>query len=933
MTFIKLIWWVLNAGLTQCWYNPAHWESQVIALESDNRPESEKLVQLQEMERHFNSYAFPQDSVYAHILHRMGSYYANDADYVEAIRFSRRAIAVNQSGRANCSASFTARSYLNTGLDYLNLGNYNLALLYLDTAINVSKKFFQTQAERFYDASRQACELNWREGNYEEALQIAEKALQHSKASFPDFETKIQILYKLAALSAEELQQYAKAKKYVSALLTNYPPQSGSSTWYSCKMIQVYIALADKNWQCAQQILQQTIDTAKYKNKLDEVQIVLNNQALYFLRSENPEKAQQLYLQLEALQQKTKLETISFPNIYNSLGNTCSLQQNHAAALNWFVKAFNIQAGTFAPAHILEYPTCAQLASRPGKQMTFTCLRNKAEALMQRYRQTGDTTYLSASAKGFLLADSLFTNMRQNQTGEESKIYWRKNARNFYQQALEMCSEKNDSALAYQYMEKSRAVMLLDHLNELNAVAKLSPQDSRTEDELNLDVLNKKLQLRKFSENSLEYSTAQKQLNDADEKKRDFVQSLEKKYPDYYRYKYASSVTPVDSLQKYLAKNRQQWVQYFLSDSLLFVLYANGKSLKLYRKVVKSMEQEVLPQFVRQCADKESQRRNFSAFLQTSAQIYDTLLGNLHLQPGRLIISPDNTVIPFDALCTNLHTRRWMVQDFAISYAYSAGFLLKKNPFTASKPAGTFLGMAPVHFPPAMKLAPLVESQQAISHLKPYFSNALLVTNDSATSETFLKQLPHYTIVTVYTHARSINSDTTEPELFFADRPVPLTELNRLQNPATQLVMLSACQTNTGREAIGEGVFSLARGFAMAGVPATVATLWQADEIATYKTTELFCERLTQGQPKDVALQKARLQMMGEDGMSLPFYWANMTLTGSADSLNLQPVSKHKEWYWLTYGIIAALVAACSYWRIKRKHESDRTIQSQDPVL
>ncbi len=89
------------------------------------------------------------------------------------------------------------------------------------------------------------------------------------------------------------------------------------------------------------------------------------------------------------------------------------------------------------------------------------------------------------------------------------------------------------------------------------------------------------------------------------------------------------------------------------------------------------------------------------------------------------------------------------------------------------------------------------------------------------------------------------------------DATIHLSELQRLNNPATKFVLLSACQTNVGKTATGEGIYSLARGFAAAGIPSVSATLWNADEETIYNISNSFNKYLSEEMNKDEALQKA----------------------------------------------------------------------------
>jgi CHAT domain-containing protein len=140
--------------------------------------------------------------------------------------------------------------------------------------------------------------------------------------------------------------------------------------------------------------------------------------------------------------------------------------------------------------------------------------------------------------------------------------------------------------------------------------------------------------------------------------------------------------------------------------------------------------------------------------------------------------------------------------------------------------------------------------------------------------------------------------------LFLADSVIRLSELPLLQRPAAQLIVLSACQTNAGRNAEGEGIYSLARGFAAAGIPSVAATLWQADEQSIYVITSAFHRRLASGMDKDEALRESKLEFIrapGDRSRGLPYYWANMILVGNPQPLVLSS-SRGFSWWWVAVG-------------------------------
>ncbi len=75
---------------------------------------------------------------------------------------------------------------------------------------------------------------------------------------------------------------------------------------------------------------------------------------------------------------------------------------------------------------------------------------------------------------------------------------------------------------------------------------------------------------------------------------------------------------------------------------------------------------------------------------------------------------------------------------------------------------------------------------------------------------------------------------------------------------ATELAVLSACQTGIGDIKIGEGVFGLRRAFAVAGAKTLVMSLWSVPDRATALLMQRFFTNLRQGLGRADALQDAQ---------------------------------------------------------------------------
>ncbi|WP_298425165.1 CHAT domain-containing protein [uncultured Kordia sp.] len=118
-------------------------------------------------------------------------------------------------------------------------------------------------------------------------------------------------------------------------------------------------------------------------------------------------------------------------------------------------------------------------------------------------------------------------------------------------------------------------------------------------------------------------------------------------------------------------------------------------------------------------------------------------------------------------------------------------------------------------------------------------------------------------------------NNTDEDDLY-------LEELYAL-NLRADLAVLSACNTGLGKENAGRSMESFQRAFTFAGVPATVASLWEVPDQSTSEIMESFYQYLKKGVSKSKALQNAKLDyIVTHQGtkLSQPYYWAGFILYG-----------------------------------------------------
>jgi CHAT domain-containing protein/tetratricopeptide (TPR) repeat protein len=309
--------------------------------------------------------------------------------------------------------------------------------------------------------------------------------------------------------------------------------------------------------------------------------------------------------------------------------------------------------------------------------------------------------------------------------------------------------------------------------------------------------------------------------------------------------------------------------------------------------------------------------RNMSGWQDISRRLYAELVAPLrkHFSAGieRLVVVPDGALyyLPFETLVDDA-AGRYLLEDFTVSYAPSATVLAQLNtPFSESAPAQrsdlllfSNPSLAPdliaessprtpakwtraLYEDEGLKVSPIPFSAAEARAVSRYVGQGSAVYLGDEASERRIKTevLDRFRIIHFATHGLlSLQSPSRSTLLLSSsdgdgeDGFLQAREIYHLKI-ASDLVVLSACQTASGRLLAGEGVESLSQAFFYAGAKSVVASLWDVSDRRTANFMETFYRHLADGQSKASALRRAKLGMLS----SGPHYWAPFILIGDAN--------------------------------------------------
>ncbi|MDC8004679.1 CHAT domain-containing protein [Aureisphaera galaxeae] len=578
--------------------------------------------------------------------------------------------------------------------------------------------------------------------------------------------------------------------------------------------------------------------------------------------------------------------------ITNNLGDYHDGKGNTSKAEEAYIKSIALLTGEDSD----QLPTAAQLSLVPNKLDALAYLKDISNFYLDHGVKNGrNLPYVKKALESLKLADKVIDMIRQESTEYLSKLFWRSQSSEIYMKGVEVSYLLDEKEEALYFMEKDKVLLLLEDLTKEQAMNVSNIPDSLRFQALDIrrSISSTQEALTSASQKNIKDSlqdtifTFKKELEAVEER-------LESNFSGYASLKREIDISGADELRNSFADNGTAIIAFILNSEKGFVYFQTPTETRLEKL-------EDIPQIhievnatLSMMSKPFSNETDFNEFNRLTSSIYNRLFGGIKESiesTTSLLVIPDGilTKLPFEVLQSSIpetiQTPNYLLFSKDVHYGLSLSHLDQNQNIRREAKEG-FMGVAPIQYKKE-GLPTLTNTQEELHSIQDILGGKVLL-REEADKESVLTEISTRNIVHLATHADFDNQQNTW--LWFFDERMNHTELYLTKTQA-DLVVLSACKTMQGEWIEGEGLMSLTRGFLKAGANTVLSSLWNANDKSNRDIMISFYRNLEADQTKASALRNAKIEYLNvHSGVaSSPYYWASNVITGNGESLQNMP--------------------------------------------
>ena len=816
----------------------------------------------------------------------------------------------------------------NLNIFYYNRGNYEKSISLLKASLLLSQNNQKSEEDISYIYQNLGANYNIL-GDQQKALSYLEKALE-IQVSLKKYPIAIARLHKEIGLVYLALRRYSMAIDYFNQARSSLEKENNDRT----NIIKIAA-------------LQGLSESYLLKEKLDSAQLYITKSLLLqkdnsaYRKAFSYELLGRIYLReesyslaVEALLTANELANLNFKN--NSyagiakkkryLGETYSAMAELDKALAAYQEGLDILSPGVDLQNKLTNPLATELLAAPDALLL---LYGKTQVLWQLFEKTQAVHFLNAALATSNQTHELIQKIRTEIPSADAKQSLAEKTIIFYENAIqislklyELTSDETFLATAFSFAENNKALSLLETLNEQMAERLELPDSLLVKEQttrIDLVYYQKKIleaQGKNGEKDQAKMAYWKAQVFMLQQRHEQLIDQFEKEFPRYYEIKYQKNTVNYPDLKQGLLKKNHAFLEYFVGEDkiYLFVLTAENITVQTIDQL-DTIRSDIkgLRDFITSPPTAGISPDRYTQFVKQAHRLYQILLqpalNSLNSKYHKITIIPDSDLafIPFDLLLTRLPDQKefgfqpqqlaYLLNKYQISYGYSIALLNKNFNRRVQQFEDNFVGFAPSFTELASSssrscgngaLNDLTCNQ---SELKAIYEllNGQSYFSAEASKTNFNQQASNFKILHLATHACVDEAHPMNSKIYLTDDYLSLLDLYTL-DLQSELVVLSACNTGSGKFLKGEGVMSLARGFIASGCRSTLMSMWSVDDCATSDMMTAFYKNLKKGFAKDEALRQAKLSYLSsvDKTMQHPYYWAAFAQFGATKPVALE---------------------------------------------
>lgn len=834
----------------------------------------------------------------------IGAVYSELGHYDKSIENFNKSIDLQQTLK-NDSEIYCAYNYLSIADILIYKGDYYLALIYYQHVLNIYVSCFGRNSPLVGIVYNNIGLMYFNKNEYSKSLNYFNKAMDIALG-------KTGVTNEVLANIYNNLGDvYRKLKKYKLA------------NTYFIKVLTIYDTL--------------------YDNTSLEIAFIYNNIANLYKDRGNYNRAIDYYNKSIVIRKKILGEKHDkIAQIYQNLGIIYVYKQEYTAALKLFQKAIIANTYEFDNLNIYSNPENPSSVISKIELLETLIYKSETILKRYTGCVSNCDSILMHAIQTYDLAIKISDYIRLEYQAEQSRLLLNSKTQQIYLLALKYLTTNGRNPFyiqkSHEYIERSKNYHLLTQLSDLRAKRVGGVPRSIIDKEKELKSLIEIYQLKLYQADASDTVSITRYKRKIFHLSKEFeavLSNLEKDYPKYFGLKYDFKIPIIKKFQEEL-KDNQALINYYYDDQYINTCVITKDSFMLIKDTLEESFVNNINKYI-----KSINLINIRESYEYAHSLYCTLLGpiqNYIKHKEELIIIPCGVLyyLPFEALITkpviNLDTPKasYLIHNYNIKYHYSATLWLNSVKeatvdFLNNNYKYEFIGFAPVFLNNDVKynylkrlnlnddvlrysekhytLDPLPYSGEEVVSISNMFNNhgarTKLFLMNAATEENFKINVSNAKFVHLATHGFINHLNPSLSGLIFYDHYNDTTENTNSNNQAVSiandgilylnelynlninadLVILSACESGSGKLEKTEGVMSMTRGLLYSGVKNIVISLFKVPDKQTKNLMFEFYQNIISGSSYSEALRMAKIKLINSNN-SFPKFWSSFVLIG-----------------------------------------------------